>query len=59
MKETRIYSLAEISHFTHRKNRQAHTALLRRVLKFINHQSIGPVQLAESWLKLVEKHCYG
>ena len=40
MKETRIQSLAEISHFTHRKNRQAHTALLRRVLKFINHQSI-------------------
>ena len=40
MKETRIHSLAEISHFTHRKNRQAQTALLRRVLKFINHQSI-------------------
>ena len=40
MKETRIHSLAEISHFTHRKNRQAHAALLRRVLKFINYQSI-------------------
>jgi hypothetical protein len=40
MKETRIHSLAEISHFTHRKDRQAHTTVLRRVLKFINHQSI-------------------